>query len=174
MKSSPLIVNSLDDVGRRLTRIEAKPNDPKNEEWLQELLYSHPELLPVDAFGDAYWPAIPIGREVNTDRGPIDNLYVSPGGGITIVETKLWKNPEKHRTVVAQIIDYGKELAAWDYDQLCIAILASSRKRGEKDRASLGRESCTGVIHRRNGASPISGRRGSLPHERQFSSADRR
>ncbi len=132
MKSSPLLLNSLDDTGRRLDRIEAKPNDPKNEAWLQELLYSHPELLPVDEFDDSYSPAIPIGREVGTDRGPIDNLYVSPEGAITVLETKLWKNPEKHRTVVAQVIDYAKELATWDYDQLCAAVLASSRKRGEE------------------------------------------
>ena len=65
-------------------------------------------------------------------RTSIDNLYVSPEGGITVVETKLWKNPEKHRTVVAQVIDYAKELATWDYDQLCAAVLASSRKRGEE------------------------------------------
>jgi hypothetical protein len=137
MRSNPLIVNSPNDVGRRLTRIEAKPNDAKNEAWLQELLYSHPELLPVEKFDDLYAPAIPIGREVHTARGSIDNLYVSPEGGITIVETKLWRNPEKHRTVVAQILDYAKEVAAWNYDQLCAAVLASSRQRGETDNASL-------------------------------------
>lgn len=136
MKSSPLILNSMEDVGHRLNRIQSQANDPKNEAWLQELLYAHPELMPVDEFDDSYSPAIPIGREVDTDRGPIDNLYVSPEGGITVVETKLWKNPEKHRTVVAQVIDYAKELATWDYDQLCTAVLASSRRRGE-DVASL-------------------------------------
>lgn len=82
---TPLILNSLDDAGRRLARVEAKPNDPKNEAWLQELLYRHPELLPVDAFDDTFAPAIAIGREVATGRGPIDNLYVSAWGGITIV-----------------------------------------------------------------------------------------
>jgi len=49
----------------------------------------------------------------------------------------LWKNPEKHRTVVAQVIDYAKELATWDYDQLSTAVLASSRKRGEDEKVSL-------------------------------------
>ncbi len=131
MRSSPLILNSLDDAGRRLARIETRANAPTTEAWLQELLYTHPELLPVDEFDDLYLPAISIGREVRTARGPIDNLYVSPEGGITIVETKLWKNPDKHRTVVAQVIDYAKELATWDYDQLCTAVLASSRNRSE-------------------------------------------
>lgn len=144
MKSTPLLLNSLDDAGRRLVRIQSQKNDPKNEAWLQELLYNHPELLPVDDFDDLYGPAIPIGREVRTDRGPIDNLYVSPEGGVTVVETKLWKNPEKHRTVVAQIIDYAKELATWDYDEFCEAILASSRKRGE-EKASLEEKVASGL-----------------------------
>lgn len=137
MKSTPLLLNSLDDAGRRLTRIEATAHDAKNEAWLQELLYRHPELLPADEFDERFASLIPIGREIQTSRGPIDNLYVSAEGGITIVETKLWKNPEKHRTVVAQIIDYAKELATWDYDQLCEAVLASSRRRGETEKASL-------------------------------------
>lgn len=127
MKSPPLILNSLDDAGRSLVRTDATPNDSRNEAWLQELLYSHPELLPVDGFDESFSPPIPIGREVRTASGPIDNLYVSPTGGITIVETKLWKNPEKHRTVVAQIIDYAKELATWDYDDFSAAVLAASR-----------------------------------------------
>lgn len=144
MKSTPLLLNSLDDAGRRLVRLQSQKNDPKTEAWLQELLYNHPELLPVDDFDDLYGPAIPIGREVRTDRGPIDNLFVSPEGGITVVETKLWKNPEKHRTVVAQIIDYAKELATWDYDEFCEAILASSRKRGE-EKASLEEKVAAGL-----------------------------
>ena len=137
MKSPPLILESPDDVGRRLARIDVTPSDPRNEAWLQQLLYSHPELLPVDEFDESFSPPIPIGREVRTDRGPIDDLFVSPFGGITVVETKLWKNPEKHRTVVAQIIDYAKELATWDYDRLCQAILTSSRQWGETERVSL-------------------------------------
>lgn len=89
-----LILNSLDDVGRRLARIDVTPSDPRDEACLQQLLYSHPELLPVDEFDEFFSPPIPIGREVGTDRGPIDDLFVSPFGRITVVETKLWNNPE--------------------------------------------------------------------------------
>lgn len=137
MKTFPLLLKTFNDSGCRLDRIEAKTGDAKSESWLQELLYLHPELLPVDAFGDLYSPVIPLGREIGTRRGPIDNLYVSPSGRITIVETKLWKNPEKHRTVVAQIIDYAKELATWDYDQLCEAVETSSKNSGEQGSVSL-------------------------------------
>ncbi len=55
------------------------------------------EILPADQFDELYVPPVPIGREVETSRGPIDNLSVSPDGGITIPETKLWKNPEKRK-----------------------------------------------------------------------------
>lgn len=146
MKSLPLMLDSLGGVGRPLARMDVTPNDLRDEAWLQELLYSHPELLPVDEFGESFSPPIPIGREIRTTRGPIDNLYVSPLGGITVVETKLWKNPEKHRTVVAQIIDYAKELATWDYDRLCEAVLASSRRRGETENVSLEEKVAAGLV----------------------------
>jgi len=133
MKANPIILDSPDDAGHCLTHIIVKENESKTEKWLQELLYKHPNLLPIDAFDDSYGPPIPIGREVCH----IDNLYVSPEGNLTIVETKLWKNPDKHRTVVAQVIDYARELAKWDYDKLCSAVLESSRKRGEDEKASL-------------------------------------
>ena len=86
----------------------------------------HPEVLPVAYFDEVYSPAIPV-EEIETSSGYIDNLYVSPAGAITIVETKLWRNPQKHRTVLAQIIDYAKELSKWDYDQLNAAILKAAR-----------------------------------------------
>ena len=50
--------------------------------------------------------------------GALDNLYISPHGGLTLVETKLWKNPEARREVVAQLFDYTKQIAQWDYKQL--------------------------------------------------------
>ena len=46
-------------------------------------------------------------------------------GYLTLVETKLWRNPEARRTVVAQIIDYASHLSTWTYDELRQAVLAS-------------------------------------------------
>ena len=43
-------------------------------------------------------------------------------GYITLVETKLWRNPDARRSVVAQIIDYAKELADWTYEKFVEAI----------------------------------------------------
>jgi len=89
-----------------------------NEEWIQKLIYSNPEILPVSEIESGFSPIIPIGREVSTLVGYIDNLFISPDGYLTIVETKLWRNPEARREVVGQIIDYAKELKKWNYSDL--------------------------------------------------------
>jgi hypothetical protein len=36
-----------------------------------------------------------------------------------VVETKLWRNPEAHRSVVAQIIDYAKDLSKMSFEDFC-------------------------------------------------------
>jgi hypothetical protein len=78
VKCNPILIRSQADPGVFLERIESQPHDPKDEEWLQEVLYRHPELLPVGEFDELYDPPIPVGREVETPSGPLDNLYVSP------------------------------------------------------------------------------------------------
>ena len=136
-RCAPVILDSSSDDGRALTRIDIQPDSGMDEAWLQGLLYRHPNLLPVAHFDRSYGPLLPLGREVSTARGPIDNLYVSPEGILTVVETKLWKNPDKHRTVVAQILDYAKELKSWSYDTLSAAVLSSSRRMKETEHPSL-------------------------------------
>ncbi len=64
------------------------------EEWLQRLLQNSPQLLPVAEIDAIYAPLVSIGREVATKAGYIDNLFISPKGYVTIVETKLWRNPQ--------------------------------------------------------------------------------
>ena len=89
-----------------------------NELWLQELIEENPSLIPSGEVSGEYAPLVCIGREVpvgcGETQGYIDNLYITPSGGIVIVETKLFRNQESRRTVVAQILDYAKELQKWD------------------------------------------------------------
>lgn len=92
------------------------------EDWLQRLLFEHPGLLPVDELEPAFGPLLPLAREVQTGRGPVDLLLVSPEGNLTLVETKLWRNPEARRQVVGQIIDYANAMSCWSYDQLASAV----------------------------------------------------
>ncbi len=99
-----------------------------SEFWVQELLINNPEILPIERLETVFAPAIPIGREVNTRVGPIDNLYISPQGYLTIVETKLWRNPEARREVVGQIVDYAQDMSTWNFEKLDAAVKQFNQK----------------------------------------------
>ena len=83
------------------------------ETFLQEQLHSNPSLLPVRALDDSFAPLLSLGREIKN----IDNLFISPSGRIVIVETKLWRNPEATRTVVAQILEYAGQISSLSYEK---------------------------------------------------------
>ena len=89
-----------------------------NESWMQKLIHDNAAILPISDIEPGFAPAISIGREVRTNAGFIDNLLISPEGYITIVETKLWRNPQARREVVGQILDYAKELSKWTFSDL--------------------------------------------------------
>ncbi|MCO6458563.1 MAG: hypothetical protein J5I93_24925 [Pirellulaceae bacterium] len=89
-----------------------------DESWLQRLLFDYPELIPIEDIDPGYGPIVAAQREILTPVGPMDNLYISPQGLLTIVETKLWRNPEARRQVVGQIIDYAKEVSRWSFNDL--------------------------------------------------------
>jgi hypothetical protein len=84
------------------------------ESFLQEQLHKNPSILPVSELDDSFFPLISLGREIHS----IDNLFISPKGRITIVETKLWRNPEATRQVVAQMLDYAKRLNSMTVEEL--------------------------------------------------------
>lgn len=46
------------------------------------------------------------------------------------METKLWRNPEARRVVVAQILDYAKELSNWTYEDLQREINRKLNRKG--------------------------------------------
>ena len=98
------------------------------ENWLQKIIHNNPQILPIDDIESGFAPLISIGREISTSVGYIDNLYISPNGYLTIVETKLWRNPEAKREVVGQIIDYAKELTNWNFTKLNNGVKISSQQ----------------------------------------------
>lgn len=116
MRSKPILIK-FDKTGQTL-----EPIDPSKkqftEAWLQELIQEHPQILPVDEIEPVFWPLIPIGREVPTDVGPIDNLFISEAGYPVLVETKLWRNSQAKREVIAQALDYAGELSKWSFEEL--------------------------------------------------------
>jgi len=80
---------------------------------------------------------VPICIEMPLPSGFVDNLMITPAGGLVLVETKLWRNPEARREVVGQILDYAKDLSRCSYEDLQKAVSAARR-----DRASL-----FGLVH---------------------------
>ena len=93
-------------------------NGPYNERFIQELAFNHPSCLPVREIDRAYEHLVPICMELYTQAGPLDALYATPTGRLVVLEAKLWRNPESRRKVVAQVLDYAKELSRWDYEDL--------------------------------------------------------
>jgi hypothetical protein len=98
------------------------------EDWIQQLIHNQPHILPVDEIEGNFAPLIPIGREISTPAGNIDGLFISTEGYLTIVETKLWRNPEARREVVGQILDYAKELNKWTFTELDNAVRKYNRQ----------------------------------------------
>jgi hypothetical protein len=134
MRAYPYLLKK-DASGQRLNPIGAK-EAPFDEIWLQEVIRRHPKVLPVADIEVVFSPMVSIGREVATDAGSVDNMFISSRGYLTIVETKLWRNPEARRTVVAQVMDYANALSKWTYSQLDSAVREYT-KRYERPEASL-------------------------------------
>jgi hypothetical protein len=69
--------------------------------------------------------------EMDTPAGLIDAVFVTPGGRLALLETKLWRNPGSRREVIGQILDYAKELTNWDYSRLDTKVRQARKALGE-------------------------------------------
>lgn len=127
MEIQPFILD-IDAAGRRLVAVGERSGQ-FDEVWLQSVLHAHPEILPAGSIEFVYSPMISLGREIATKAGPIDNLFISQQGYLTLVETKLWRNAEARREVVAQAMDYAHALSQWRYQDL----EAAAKGRGLPD-----------------------------------------
>ena len=126
--SIPVIIKNGKSVSLEKKQLGSKEY---NEDWIQQLCFDNPNLLPVAELEPAFGRMIPICRELATRSGFVDLLYIIGNGFITIGECKLWRNPEAHRKVVGQILDYAKDLAKWNYSKFESECL-KARKQEEK------------------------------------------
>lgn len=78
------------------------------EDKLQEYIYDNPDAIPLYDIDEDTRLFI-AAREFSTKSGSIDALGFDSSGNIYVIETKLYKNPDK-RTVLAQVLDYGASL----------------------------------------------------------------
>ena len=128
--AKPVLVRSNDE-SILLDRVSLTGSDADyNEAFIQDLAFKHPNCLPINEIDRAYEGLIPVCKELSTPAGPLDILYVTPKGRLVIVEAKLWRNPEARRKVIGQILDYAKELARWDYEDLQREVSRATKRKG--------------------------------------------
>lgn len=100
--------------GKNAKKIEKSTIE--REEYLQKYIYDNPESIPLYEIKEDVRICI-LAREIPTNSGFIDAFGIDRDGEIYIIETKLYKNPDK-RLVVAQVLDYGASLwkSSTDFD----------------------------------------------------------
>lgn len=115
------------DVPRKIL-VVSQDSDPvdfievpaSNEQELQNILLSHPQLIPARDLG-LNGDLLAVGRETTLASGYIDLLCVSSSGEVIIVEFKTGPQNPDFRHALAQVIDYGSDLwqlADWnEFDQ---------------------------------------------------------
>lgn len=96
----PIIVTT---GGREARRLDA--TDLPDERFLQGYVVDNPEALPLDELSEDLRFVV-LAKEVPTASGPIDAIGIDQHGDLYLIETKLFRNPDKRR-VVAQVLDYG-------------------------------------------------------------------
>ncbi|MDP3916158.1 MAG: hypothetical protein Q8R96_20710 [Bacteroidota bacterium] len=126
--TSPIIIKG--NFVQPLEKVSLMSNS-YDESWIQNLCFQNPNLLPIDEIEPTFSGMIPICRELSTESGYIDLIYVNESGFITIGECKLWRNPEARRKVLGQVLDYAKDLSKWDYSKFEIECIKS--RKGEQN-----------------------------------------
>jgi hypothetical protein len=138
----PLVIRGLskdrrDGETARLRRVRLQGGEkgsyPQfNEEWFQELLYRFPALLPAAEVEPDFESLEAVAKELPVAGKYVDLLFVNAEGCIALVETKLMRNPEAKREVIAQTLDYACEMSGWTYARLVQAIKRAN-KSSEQD-----------------------------------------
>ncbi len=80
------------------------------EEALQVFFEKYPQIIPgkqIDPGSDDPPRFVLLRREMPVGNWSLDHLYVDQKGILTLVETKLFQNPESRREVIGQIIEYA-------------------------------------------------------------------
>jgi hypothetical protein len=99
-----------------------------DEAWLQQLLFEHPELLPLEVIDPGAGPFIPVCRELAMPRAGgsvfLDLFGITAAGRPVLVECKLWRNPQARREVVAQLLEYAALLKGWSFADLTARLKA--------------------------------------------------
>jgi hypothetical protein len=130
--ATPLFVTATPATAQALPRRELRTREASgyDERFVQELVHHCPTVLPIAEIEPAFSPVTPVCMELPLASGYLDNLLVTPRGDLVAVECKLWRNVEARREVIAQIIDYAKDLQSLTYEGLETAIRQARSEPG--------------------------------------------
>lgn len=98
-----LIVKSPGQRARPLS-----PADLQGEITLQDFVVENPSCLPLGELRSDL-EFLVLAKEFPTESGPIDAVGLDDEGNVYLIETKIYRNPDKRR-VLAQVLDYGAAL----------------------------------------------------------------
>jgi hypothetical protein len=93
-------------------------------------LFSNPMILPTQDIDPSFAPLVPLCTELRTEAAPLDIAYINQDGRLTLVECKLWRNPEARRKVVAQVLDYARAISQWSYSDLQRQVSQATGRKG--------------------------------------------
>jgi hypothetical protein len=127
-QTTPLVVSANGEEAMSLLPVELTDTTKYDERWLQRLLHRQPSVLPIPSIEATFWPAIPVCMELPLPSGYLDNLLLTPAGDLIAIECKLWRNAEARRKVIAQAIDYAKDLQRASYSGLEHAIRTARKE----------------------------------------------
>lgn len=86
------------------------------ESKLDDLVVQQPSLLQIEQINIDFADPELVIPQFGVDGNWVDVLLVNKEGRITIVESKLQKNPEAKRKVFGQILDYATSIHNLDYE----------------------------------------------------------
>jgi hypothetical protein len=139
MYTDTILIHSSDGSSKPAVRLALGDTQGRTEKWLSDLLFANPGAIPIQDLDPSFGPLVPLCRELRTEAGPIDIVFINANGLLTLVECKLWRNPEARRTVVAQALDYAGAIKRWAYADLQRQVSAALRKPGNQPFAAVAR-----------------------------------
>ncbi len=117
--STPILVSPKGFAALRRAGLDSFGGEAAHrEKFIQDLVHDQPAVIPMLDIEPAYTPLISVCRELGTPAGFLDNLWITPEGGLVLGECKLVRNPQARREVVAQALDYARGVSAWKFDEL--------------------------------------------------------
>ena len=89
---------------KRIKLGQHETSGDRRENFLQDLVHQHPSLLPMQEIEPAFTRLVSVCTELPTEAGFLDNVWMTPSGGIVLGECKLVRNTQARREVVVQAL----------------------------------------------------------------------